>query len=171
MKQLTAGTESSLVAALESWAIELESSGPKVWSPRIDDVLEFVDLEIEHTPVLPGDIWTPKQTALTENGSYYVYDWTYGYGSYTDGRHTWNVEARTIREWRARFLVMRDEIFRTVVTGDYRNLPDLARYSVMRQVLPRFGIFWTPEGDLREAIAKHYREAEKYRYADGSILV
>lgn len=136
----------------------------------IDDVLQFVDLSVAKSPVLPDDARWPVRCSEAENDTFYLWEYASGWYGSTDGRHTYNVPREQIRKWRARYLVMRDEIFRTVVTQDYRNLPDLMQWSVISRVLPAFGIYWTPTGELREAMKKHYQEQEHYVQADGSIL-
>ena len=142
---------------------------PGPWQPRIDDVLQFVDLDIAYSPVYPDDASMPVTVQKCANGTYIAYEYSTSYPGTTDGRHTFGIDEKTIRKWRARFLVMRDEIFRTVVEDDYRNLPELYRHSVKMRVLPAFKIFWTPEGGLREAFIKHYRENAVYVQSDGSI--
>ena len=144
-------------------------SRPGRWEPKVDDVLQFVDLDIAYSPVYPEDASMPVTVQKCNDGSYIAYDYSLPYNYRTDGRHTFGIDEKMIRRWRARFLVMRDEIFRTVVEDDYSNLPELARHSVKMSVLPAFRIFWTPEGGLREAIVKHYRNRASYVQADGSI--
>jgi hypothetical protein len=157
----------SLELAVQKMLREVEVERPQKWTPDIKDVLEFVDLSIAFSPVLPPDCEMPCRVSECEDGTFIVYDYAESPWNRTknDGRHTWGVSRETIKQWRARFLVTRDEIWRTVICGDYSNFPNLGRHSVKCQVLPAFGIHWVPGDDLRAMLAKQYG----MRHADGSI--
>jgi len=157
----------SLELAVQKMLREAEADHPQKWTPNIKDVLEFVDLSIAFSPVLPPDCDLPCRVSECEDGTFIVYDYAESPWNRTksDGRHTWGVSLDTIKQWRARFLVTRDEIWRSVSCEDYSNFPDLHRHSVQCRILPAFEIHWVPGDDLKAMLAKQYG----MRHADGSI--
>jgi len=156
----------SLESAIEKYVAQRDAERPQKWSPDISHVLEFVDLSVSISPVLPPDCAFPCQVTECENGTFMVYDYA-NHSHPNDGRHSWGVSREEIRKWRARYLVTRDEIWRTVICDDYSNFPDLARHSTRCRVLPAFGIEFVPTGGVKEMLAKNLG----MRHADGSIEV
>ncbi|MEM9451090.1 MAG: hypothetical protein AAGA75_21490 [Cyanobacteria bacterium P01_E01_bin.6] len=115
-----------VMAALEKYFLEEETrtEQQKNHCQRLESAAEMVDLDVAFTPVVVGDsIDSPRRATRLQNGNYGIYN----VGSYRAnmGPHMWDVPGSLMKQYRAFFLLQRDQFYRDLVVMEhYKNAPD-----------------------------------------------
>jgi hypothetical protein len=138
------------------------------------EIYDAVDLSVAASPVLPPGTLVPHGAARQTDGRYTVDDLVSLGGRCPD---TFNVEAKEIKLWRARFLVVRDMLYHALTTSDYRHVSEIGffeiyRHSVRQQIIaayfPHGLVLPHPESPIGQKLGEM---PPPYVFGDGSIAV